>query len=125
MNKNKPIPILIIEDDVFINAIIEEIIQENHHLEIIQATTRDESMKILNTRNDIKVAFVDWFLENETSEWIIKNIYSTQLWITEIFATSSSNYERSMQIISEWATSECSKSDILTRLISKKWYSKI
>lgn len=116
MLENKLIPVLVIEDCDFTNALIEEITQGVPHLEIITATTKEDAMKVLHSRNDIKVAFVDWFLENGTSEWIIKDIQATQLQITEIFATSSNDDKRSMQILCEWATGECSKWDILHRL---------
>lgn len=112
MNENKTIPVLLIEDDFVVNEIINEIADDIPELEVIIATTKKEALEILKSRNDFLIAFVDWHLEDDTSAWIIENIYATQSQILEIFATSTCSEKRKIQFVVEWATKEIEKHDI-------------
>lgn len=116
MTKNNSIPVLVIEDCELTNMMVEEVASSIGTVNVFIATTKKEAIEILRSRNDIKIAFVDWFLEHETSEWIIEIIKTTQLWVREIFATSSHIHQRHIQVSSHWATAECSKEGIVHKI---------
>lgn len=106
MLPNKTIPVLVVEDDLLTTEIIWEISDEIPTLEVVIVKSKEEALKVLNSRNDFLVAFVDWNLEGGTSEWVIETIYATQEQIWDIFATSSNDDSRKMQLLYEWATHE-------------------
>lgn len=112
----KKIPILVLEDCDMTNSIIKEIGSDIPNLEIVIVTTKKDALKALNSRNDFLIAFIDYHLEEWTSEWVIKAIRETQNWIREIFATSWNDDKRKIQI-REWATRWLNKHDIMIKLM--------
>ncbi len=107
------IPILVLEDCEITNMTISSLLSNLSPLDIHIVETKKQALNLLNSRNDFLFAFIDWHLETWTSEWIIKTILETQVWVIDIFATSSSIEQRSFQIITEWATRSCNKKDIV------------
>lgn len=117
MDANKAIPVLVIEDDILTNTIISDIATEIPNIEVVVVETREQAFQVLSSRNDFLVAFVDWNLLDGTSEWVIETIYATQSQIIDIFATSSCDKTRQIQLVCEWATAQLDqKFDILTQL---------
>lgn len=106
MQATKTIPVLVVEDDFLTTEIISEITDEIPSVEVVIVKSKEEALRVLNLRNDFLVAFVDWNLEDGTSEWIIETIYATQEQIWDIFATSSDDDSRKMQLLFEGATHE-------------------
>lgn len=116
MSKRK-IPVLILEDCNITNSMIKELEVDMPGLEIVIVTTKKEALRVLNSRNDFLIAFIDYHLEEWTSEWVIKAIHATQAWIREIFATSWNDDKRKIQIC-EWATRWLNKHDIMINLMN-------
>lgn len=106
MQENKAIPVLVVEDDFLTTEIISEITDEIPSVEVVIVKSKEEALRVLSSRNDFLVAFVDWNLEDGTSQWVIWTIYATQEQIWDIFATSSHDESRKMQLLYEGATHE-------------------
>jgi len=113
----KKTPILVLEDCEITNFMLSECWWDIPNLELVIVKTREDALWVLQTRNDFLLAFVDWHLWKQiTSTGIIQAIYQTQKWVKDIYATSSCDKARKIQITSEWATKECMKQDIIKEL---------
>lgn len=100
--QQEKIKVLFIEDNEIVNLLVEEVSKDIKNIELTIIKTRTDAIKILNVRKDFQVAFVDWHLDRETSEWLIKLIKDTQMNISIIFWTSDNEINREFQKI-EWA----------------------
>ena len=110
------ISILLVEDCPMIGEIIPEFLKEEHpDTECVLTSTKAEAIRILNSRGDFDIVFLDWNLPDWTSSGLVQLVFDTQESVVEIVWISWEPKTRKIQL-SEWATSECEKTEIINKM---------
>lgn len=114
--EQRKIPVLVIEDNEIINEFITNFHTDCKNIDLVIAISKQSALSVLKSRDDFEYAFVDWHLPDWTSEDLIDLIYVTQKNISDIYATSTCDDSRRLQVLKHWATKECDKHFIPEKL---------